>query len=142
MKVKGKTTLLVMIIASIVAGFYFYQKWTSEILWGIFFVVLFVALPVLTVITMRLWTRCPRCRRYDAIQSIGAKLQRKGVDPDLPPDDPFWKKEETSLDFSIDLYDLFCHYRCKYCHFEWEEKPPPSYRFDSPPPPIEKGKDD
>ena len=142
MKLKEKTKVSVLIIAGLVAGFYFYQKWTSEFLWGIFFVIMFVAVPVLMVITMRRWTRCPRCRRYRAIQTINAELQRKGIDPDLPPDHPFWKKEESSLDLCIDLYDLFCRYRCKYCNFEWEEKPPPSYKFDLPPPPYENERKD
>ena len=119
-----------------------YQKCTSEILCGIFIVIIVVAVPILIVVTMMLWTRCPRCRRYGTIQLIGTELQKKGIDPDLPPDHPIWEKEETSLDLSIDLYDLFCRYRCKYCNFEWEEKPPPSYRFDSPPPPYENGRKD
>ena len=140
MKLKGKKRVLVLIIVSLLAGFFFYKKWTSEILRGIFFVIIFVAVPILVVVTMRLWTRCPRCRRYGTIQIIGAELQRKGIDPDLPPDHPFWEKEETSLDLSIDLHDLFCRYRCKYCYFEWEEKPPHSYKFDSPPPPYENGR--
>ena len=142
MKLKGKIKVFVLIIVSLLAGFYFYQKWTSEILWGIFFVIIFVAAPILIVVTMRLLTRGPRCRRYRAIQTIGTELQKKGIDPDLPPDHPIWKKEETSLDLSIDLYDLFCRYRCKYCNLEWEEKPPSSYRFDSPPPPYETGRED
>jgi hypothetical protein len=142
MKKKEKIKVWVLIIGSLSAGFYFYKKWTSEFLWGIFFIVIFVAVPILMMVTMRLWTRCPRCRRYGAIQSTGAELRKKGIDPDLPPDHPIWENEETSLDLSMDLYDLFCRYRCKYCHLEWEEKPPPSYRFDSPPPPYENGKKD
>ncbi len=142
MKLKGKTRVWVLIIAILSAGFYFYQKWPSELLWGVFFVIMFVVVPILMVVTMRLWIRCPRCRRYGAIQTINAELQRKGIDPDLPPDHPFWKKEESSLDLSMDLYDLMCRYRCKYCNFEWEEKPPPSYKFDSPPPPFENGRKD
>ena len=142
MKLKEKITIWGLVIVSLMAGFFFYKMWTSEFLWGLFFVILFVAVPILIVVTLRLWTRCPRCRKYGAIQSTGAELQRKGIDSDLPPDHPVWKHEETSLDLSIDLYDIICRYRCKYCNFEWEEKPPPSYKLDSPPPPHEKGEKD
>lgn len=142
MKLKGKIKLFVLIILSLLAGFYFYQKWPSEILWGIFFVIVFVAVPILIVAAMRLLTMCPRCRRFGAIEKIAAELKKKGIDPDLPPDHPIWKKEETSLDLCIDLYDLFCRYRCKYCNFEWEEKPPAFFRFGSPPPPYENKRED
>ena len=142
MKFNGKKIVLVLIIVSLLAGFYFYQKWTSEILRGIFIVIIFVSVPILIVVTMRLWTRCPRCRKYGTIQLIGSELKKKGINPDLPPDRPIWEEEESSLDLSIDLYDLFCRYWCEYCNFEWEEKPPPSYRFDSPPPPYENGRED
>ena len=142
MKQKEKIAICLLIIGSLSAGYFFYQKWPSEILWGIFFVVVFVAVPILIVVTMRLWTRCPRCRRYGTIESVGAELKRKGIDPDLPTDHPDLEEEETSLDFSLDLYDLFCQYRCRHCKFEWEEKPPPGYRFDSPPQAHENRKED
>jgi len=142
MKLKEKIKLFVLIIVSLLAGFYFYQKWPSEILWGIFFVIVFVAVPILIVVTMRLVTRCPRCRRFGAIEKIAAELKKKGIDPDLPPDHPIGKKEETSLDLCMDLYDLFCRYRCKYCNFEWEEKPPAFFRFNSPLPPNENKRED
>jgi len=142
MKLKEKIKLFVLIIVSLLAGFYFYQKWPSEILWGIFFVIVFVAVPILIVAAMRLLTMCPRCRRFGAIEKIAAELKKKGIDPDLPPDHPIRKKEETSLDLCIDLYDLFCRYRCKYCNFEWEEKPPAFFRFGSPPPPYENKRED
>jgi hypothetical protein len=142
MKHKEKITVSLLIVGSLLAGFFFYQKWRSEFLWGIFFVVIFVVVPIFIVVTMRLWTRCPRCRKYGTIESIASELRKKGIDPDLPPDPSDLEEEETSLDFSMDLYDLFCRYRCRHCKFEWEEKPPPSYRFDSPPPPYEKRRED
>ncbi len=131
---------MVLIIGCLSAGIYAYQKWPSELLWGIFFVTMFVVVPALMIVNMRLWTRCPRCLKYGTIQTVSAELQRKGIDPDLPPDHPFWKKEESSLDLSLDLFDLLCRYRCNHCTFEWEEKPPPSYKLDSPPPPYENEK--
>ena len=85
---------------------------------------------------MRLWTRCPRCRKFGTIQVVTAELRKKGVDPDQPPEDPEEDQDDSSLDEILDIYDLFCRYRCKNCGFEWEEKPPPGYRFDSPPPPV------
>lgn len=136
MKLKGKITVLVLIVLVIWTGVYFYQKWTSASLWGIFFVVLFVAVPIWLVLAFRLWTRCPRCRKFGTIQVIEAQLRKKGVDPDQPPEDPEEHEDESALDEILDIYDLFCRYRCKNCGFEWEEKPPPSYRFDSPPPPV------
>ena len=131
---------MVLIILFLLAGLYYYQEWISESLWVILLVIIFVAFPVWIGLTMRLWTRCPRCRRFGVIQMIGAELRKKGIDPDRPPDPSTQEKEESSLDFCIDLYDLFGRYRCKSCDFEWEEKPPPTYRFDSPPPPYENGK--
>jgi len=142
MKLKGKTQVLVLIIVSLLAGFYFYQKWPSEILWGIFFVIMFVAVPILIVVTMRLWTRCPRCRQFGTIKTIGAELRKKGIDPDRPPDHSTRDRDDSSLDGCLDLYDLFCRYRCNNCNLEWEEKPPPSYRFNSPSPPYENGRED
>ena len=70
------------------------------------------------------------------------ELRKKGIDPHRPPDPSTGstdEKEESSLDLSLDLYDLFCRYRCKICDFEWEEKPPPIYRHDAPPPSHENG---
>jgi hypothetical protein len=131
---------LVLIILFLLAGLYYYQEWISESLWVILLVIIFVAVPVWIGLTMRLLTRCPRCRIFGAIKMIGAELRKKGIDPDRPPDPSTQEKEESSLDLCIDLYDLFGRYRCKYCDFEWEEKPPPTYRFDSPPPPYENGK--
>jgi hypothetical protein len=142
MKLKGKIKVLVLIIVSLLAGFYFYQKWTPEIRWGIFFVIIFVVVPIWIVVAMRLWARCPRCRKYGAIQTIGAELRKKGIDPHRLPDPSTGstdEKEESSLDLSMDLYDLFCRYRCKICDFEWEEKPPPIHIFGSPRPPYENG---
>jgi hypothetical protein len=141
MKLKERIKVFVLIILCLSAGFYFYQNWTSETLWGIFFVIMFVAAPICIVLTMRLWTRCPRCRRSGTIKTIGTELRKKGIDPDRPPDHSISDRDDTSLDQSLDLYDLFCRYQCKSCDFEWEEKPPPTYRFDSPPPPYENGRE-
>lgn len=135
MKLKSKITILILILFAILAGLYFYQGWKSETFWGIFFVTLFVVVPAWIVLALKLWTRCPRCRRFGTIQVIAAELRKKGVDPNLPLEDPE-DEDDSSLDAILDLYDLFCRYRCKHCGFEWEEKPPPSYRCASPPPPA------
>lgn len=141
MKLKERIKVFVLIILCLLVGFYFYQKWTSETLRAIFFVIMFVAVPICIGLTMRLWTKCPRCRRSGTIKTIGAELRKKGIDPDRPPDHSMRDGEDSSLDESLDLYDLFCRYKCKRCDFEWEEKPPPTYRFDSPPPPYENGRE-
>ncbi|MBL7180027.1 MAG: hypothetical protein ISS65_07425 [Desulfobacterales bacterium] len=43
MNLMGRIKVLGLIIFCIWAGFYFYQKWTSETLWGILFVIIFIA---------------------------------------------------------------------------------------------------
>ena len=136
MKLKGGITVLVLIVCVLLAGLYFYQEWPSETRWGILLVILFVGVPIWIVLAMRLWTRCPRCRKFGTIQVIEAELRKKGTDPYQPPEESEEDQDDSSLDEILDIYDLFCRYRCKNCGLEWKEKPPPSYRFDSPPPTV------
>lgn len=133
MSFKAKIKVLILIVLCLSAGFYFYQKWASASLWGMIFVIIFVAVPVWLVLSLRLWTRCPRCRKFGVIRVIATELRKKGVDPDCPPDDDMEDEETSCLDEVLDLYDIFCRYRCKNCDFEWEEKPPPTYRLKSLP---------
>lgn len=103
----------------------------TTMLWGILLVAVFIIVPGWIILTIRLWGRCPRCRKFGTVQVVEAKLRKKGLDPDRPPDPVVSEEEESSLDLSLDIYDLFCRYRCKQCYFQWEEKPPPGLRLRS-----------
>ena len=118
MTVKSKIKVLVLVAICFFVGSYFYQNWTSESIWGVIFVVIFVAVPVWLYLTWRLLTRCPRCRKFGVIRVITTELRKKGVDPDHPPDDSKEEKETSCLDEVLDLYDIFCRYRCQNCSLE------------------------
>jgi hypothetical protein len=69
---------------------------------------------------------------------IGADLRRKGVDPNRSLEFSLKKRDISSLDMSLDLCDFIGRYRCKYCNYEWEEKPPPGFKSIRHLPPTEK----